>query len=73
METPAEIAHDHEHSTYFKGLEEGEEEKPDHRFLGQAWAAVNTSKAAATARVGGLWQLPWRALLGPAPCSSLLN
>ena len=23
METPAEIAHDHEHSTYFKGLEEG--------------------------------------------------
>ena len=68
METPTEIAQDHEHSTYFKGLEERGGRKSLSVVFQQAWAAINMCKAAATARVGGSCMGAWRALLGPAPC-----
>lgn len=59
METPTEIAQDHEHSTYFKGLEERGGRKSLSVIFRQAWAAINTRKAAATARVGGSCMGAW--------------
>ena len=53
---------------YFKGLEEGGGRKSLSIIFLQAWAAINTRMAAATAWVGESCVGAWRALLGPAPC-----